>query len=67
MSVRGAARRCGASAMWLSKLERGFVGSPAPGRLRRLGLVLGLPYGRLMELAGYVRPGEMAEDRREIL
>ena len=41
---------------YLHKLEAGRVNTPSPRVLERLGTVLGIPYERLMELAGYVPP-----------
>ena len=41
---------------YLHKLEAGRVNNPSPNVLQRLGAVLDLPYGQLMELSGYVMP-----------
>ena len=53
--VAGAAR---ISVAYLQKLETGSVHTPSPHVLRRLAGALGLGYRRLMELAGYLGPGE---------
>jgi transcriptional regulator with XRE-family HTH domain len=40
----------------LHKLEADGVNSPSPRVLQRLAETLGIPYARLMELAGYLMP-----------
>ena len=55
-SLNGAARPARISPAYLQKLEAGIVQNPSPPVLQRLGGVLGLPYARLMELAGYALP-----------
>ena len=65
ISLRKTAERSGVSPMWLSKLERGYIGTPNPAKLRRLGLVIGVSYTLLMQRAGYPLPsgdGERALD-----
>jgi transcriptional regulator with XRE-family HTH domain len=59
-TVAGAAK---ISTAYLQKLERGQVGTPSPRVLRRLGSSIGLPYLRLMVLAGYLDKEELAEAR----
>ena len=39
------------------------MNSPSPRVLQRLGEVLDVPYGRLMELAGYLMPDAEPRDR----
>jgi len=66
-SLQTVAGQAKISAAYLQKLERGEVDTPAPRVLRRLASALGLPYLRLMQLAGYLNESEMAEadSRRE--
>ena len=49
------------SAAYLHKLERGVVNTPSPRVLARLAIVLGVPYLRLMGLAGYLDEEQYAE------
>lgn len=63
LSLQTVAETATISAAYLQKLERGQVGTPSPHVLRRLGSSLGLPYLRLMELAGYLDEAEVAEAR----
>jgi len=51
------------SVAYLQKLERGLVGSPSPHVLRRVASSAGLPYLRLMELAGYLDRDEVVAAR----
>jgi transcriptional regulator with XRE-family HTH domain len=51
------------SVAYLQKLERGLVGSPSPHVLRRVASSAGVPYLRLMELAGYLDEDEVAAAR----
>ena len=51
------------SVAYLQKLERGLVGAPSPHVLRRVAASAGLPYLRLMELAGYLDKDEVAAAR----
>jgi transcriptional regulator with XRE-family HTH domain len=60
VSLQGIAEPAKISVAYLQKLERGLVGSPSPRVLRRIGLSVGLPYLRLMELAGYLDKAEAA-------
>ncbi len=53
LSLRGAAGPAEISAAYLQKLEADAVNEPSPLILQRLAEVLGVPYGRLMRLAGY--------------
>lgn len=62
-SLQTVAETAKISATYLQKLERGQVGTPSPHVLRRVGSSLGLPYLRLMELAGYLDEVEAAEAR----
>jgi len=59
-SVAGPAK---ISAAYLHKLERGAVNSPSPRVLARLAGVLEAPYVHLMELAGYLDEGHLAQAR----
>jgi transcriptional regulator with XRE-family HTH domain len=49
------------STAYLQKLERGTVITPSPHVLRRLAIVLKIPYLRLMALAGYLTKEESTE------
>ncbi len=49
------------STAYLQKLERGTVTTPSPHVLRRLAMVLKIPYLRLMALAGYLTKEESTE------
>jgi transcriptional regulator with XRE-family HTH domain len=60
-SLEGVARPAKISATYLQKLERGQVKSPSPRVLARLAGVLGVPYLRLMQLAGYLDAAQAAE------
>ena len=53
LSMQATAERAGISAGYQFKLEGGFVRTPSPRVLYRLGAVLELPYPELMRLAGY--------------
>jgi len=57
LSLKGVAGPAEISATYLQKLERGEVKEPSPHVLYRLAEQLGLPYGDLLRLAGYVVPG----------
>lgn len=57
LSLKAVAEPAGISATYLQKLERGEVQDPSPHVLHRLSEQLGLDYGELMRLAGYVVPG----------
>jgi transcriptional regulator with XRE-family HTH domain len=59
-SVAGLAKISGA---YLHKLERGLVDSPSPRVLARLAVVLEMSYLDLMERAGYLDEGQLAEIR----
>lgn len=56
LSLKAVSEPAGISAAYLQKLEQGDVRGPSPHVLYRLAEVLELPYGTLMELAGYVVP-----------
>lgn len=56
MSLRAVAEPADISIAYLQKLEGGDVQQPSPHVLHRLARVLDMPYGTLMELAGYVVP-----------
>jgi transcriptional regulator with XRE-family HTH domain len=58
LSLEAAGRAAKISQGYLHKLEAGRVGNPSPRVLLRLAGVLGVSYGRLMELAEYVMPDE---------
>ena len=49
------------TATYLQKLERGVVQTPSPRVLARVAHALGIPYLRLMELAGYLDEEQLAE------
>jgi HTH-type transcriptional regulator, competence development regulator len=63
LSLKGAAEPAGISAAYLQKLERDDVKQPSPHILHSLAEVLGIPYDKLMELAGYVVP---AADKKKV-
>lgn len=56
LSLKAVAEPAEISIAYLQKLEGGDVQQPSPHILHRLGAVLDLPYGTLMDLAGYVVP-----------
>lgn len=58
LSFEAASRSAKISQGYLHKLESGQVDNPSPHVLQRLGEVLEVPYGRLMELAGYLLPSD---------
>jgi len=60
LSLEATAQPAKISAPYLLKLERAQVASPSPRVLARLATVLGLPYLRLMELAGYLDEEDLA-------
>lgn len=43
---------------YLSQLENGKIAKPSPHVLHTLASVYDIAYGKLMEIAGYVSPGE---------
>lgn len=61
VSLQAIADPANISVAYLQKLEGGRVGSPSPRVLRRVGASVGLPYLRLMALAGYLDEAEIAE------
>jgi transcriptional regulator with XRE-family HTH domain len=61
-TASGAAR---ISPAYLHKLEAGRVQTPSPHVLRRLATVLGMPYLKLMTLAGYLADPEAREVAEE--
>ena len=56
LTLQEVAEPANISLTYLQKLERGTVNSPSPRVLKRLADVLGVSYGRLMELADYLMP-----------
>jgi transcriptional regulator with XRE-family HTH domain len=60
LSTQSAAEQAQISPGYLFKLESGYVGTPSPRVLHRLSEVLGINYWQLMDLAGYVVPGDHA-------
>ena len=60
LSLEAVAQPAKISAPYLLKLERAQVQTPSPRVLARLAGVLGLPYLRLMELAGYLDEEDVA-------
>jgi transcriptional regulator with XRE-family HTH domain len=59
LSIQAAAAEAGISQGYQFKLESGFVRTPSPRILHRLGRVLELPYAELMRLAGYARDSDV--------
>jgi transcriptional regulator with XRE-family HTH domain len=60
LSLQAVAEPSRITATYLQKLERGSVETPSPHVLGRLGGTLGVPYLRLMELAGYLDEEQLA-------
>jgi transcriptional regulator with XRE-family HTH domain len=60
LSLEAVAREAKISQGYIHKLEGGTVGSPSPHVLQRLSDVLDIPYRDLMNLAGYLLPGDDA-------
>jgi transcriptional regulator with XRE-family HTH domain len=58
LSIQAAASQAQISQAYQFKLESGFVRTPSPRILYRLGRVLDLPYTELMRLAGYAFDSE---------
>ena len=56
LTLQEVAEPANISLTYLQKLEHGTVNSPSPRVLKRLADVLGISYGRLMELADYLMP-----------
>src|ERR1700676_3473308 len=56
LSLKAVAEPADISTAYLQKLEGGDVRQPSPHILHRLGEALDVPYGTLMELAGYIVP-----------
>ena len=50
---------------YLSQIENGHIAKPAPSVLESLSNVYGVPYERLMEKAGYLKPsGTRGKDQK---
>ncbi len=58
-SISAVARDAQISPAYLQKLEAGEVKQPSPNHLFSLSKALGLDYGELMRLAGYIVPGDV--------
>lgn len=58
LSLEATSRAAKISQGYLHKLEAGNVQNPSPRVLQRLSEVLGVSYGRLMQLADYLMPGD---------
>lgn len=56
--ISAVARDAQISPAYLQKLEAGEVKQPSPHHLFNLSKALGLDYGELMRLAGYIVPGD---------
>jgi transcriptional regulator with XRE-family HTH domain len=65
MSLEATSRAAKISQGYLHKLEAGRVENPSPRVLQRLSEVLGVSYGRLMQLADYLMPGDETISQRE--
>ena len=61
-SLRETAEKAGISSAYLQKLESRHVNAPSPHVLHSLAEQLRVPYSTLMELAGYVVPGNFPDD-----
>jgi transcriptional regulator with XRE-family HTH domain len=59
-TIRELADRSGVSAAYISQLENGNRGVPSPEVLMKLSEGLNVSYSSLMELAGYLEPGDGA-------
>lgn len=64
LSLRQVERLTQISNAYLSQLETGKAGNPAPNVIQKLAGVYGVPYDRLAAVAGY--PGNAAPDIRDI-
>jgi transcriptional regulator with XRE-family HTH domain len=60
LSLQAVAIPAEVSAAYLHKLEQGRVETPSPRPLRRIGEQLGIPYLRLLRLAGYLDDTDLA-------
>jgi transcriptional regulator with XRE-family HTH domain len=63
LSLEAVAEPAKISAAYVHKLEAGTVNNPSPRVLARIAAALGVPYLRLMELAGYLDEPQLAEAR----
>jgi transcriptional regulator with XRE-family HTH domain len=64
LSLEAVADPAKISAAYVHKLEAGTVNNPSPRVLARIASSLGVPYLRLMELAGYLDEEQLAEARQ---
>lgn len=62
LTLRAVEERTGISNAYLSQLEHGKIKTPAPQNLYKLSEVYRVPYGLLMELAGYPVPESESTD-----
>ena len=59
LSLQAVALPADVSAAYLHKLEQGKVETPSPRSLRRIGDELGIPYLKIMRLAGYLDEADL--------
>ncbi|QHZ45555.1 helix-turn-helix transcriptional regulator [Bacillus sp. NSP9.1] len=67
LSVNQLAMYAGVSAATISRIENGHRGVPKPATIRKLAAALKIPYEQLMDIAGYMAPGEICEEQPEYL
>jgi HTH-type transcriptional regulator, competence development regulator len=60
VSLREVEKATEVSNAYLSQLETGKTEQPSPRVLHKLAEYYGVPYNRLMEIAGYLQPSEKA-------
>jgi transcriptional regulator with XRE-family HTH domain len=60
VSLREVEKATEVSNAYLSQLENGKTEQPSPRVLHKLAEYYGVPYNRLMEVAGYLQPSENA-------
>lgn len=61
LSVNQLAMYAGVSAAAISRIENGHRGVPKPATIKKLAEALKIPYEQLMDIAGYMRAGEIRE------
>ncbi len=62
-SLREVEKATGVSNAYLSQLENGKTDNPSPRVLHKLASHYGVPYTRLMEVAGYLQPSISGKTR----
>ncbi|HEX8178634.1 MAG TPA: helix-turn-helix transcriptional regulator [Pyrinomonadaceae bacterium] len=64
VSLREVEKATKVSNAYLSQLENGKTDQPSPRVLHKLAEYYGVPYNRLMEIAGYLQPSENAQHNK---